>query len=329
MQDQVGKLAIIGCGTMGKAILSGLIESGVVGMQNIKCLVGSEESAKLLQEKFSSHSSQSSNSHSALSPNGSSDTVLDVQSADNDESAAVQLCKWADIVLICTKPHIARQMFEEDIAHGNGQMVDALVGKMLISVCSGLRIVQFRKWLPKTVVIRAMPNTPCKIRQGMTVISTAAHSNTTSVHKKIATTLFQPLGRIKVLDEKHMDACTSLSGSGPAFACVMMEALADGAVMMGLSREVALELAACAMKGAAEMYLKTGKHPSELKDEVITPGGCTIAGILCLEDGKVRSTIARAVQEAAGVAGSLGNRPAADSRASLQEPNAGNLGLKQ
>jgi pyrroline-5-carboxylate reductase len=127
-------------------------------------------------------------------------------------------------------------------------------------------------------------------------------------HKKIALDIFNTLGRTRVLEEKHMDAVTGLSGSGPAFACVVLESLADGGVMMGLPREVAIELAAQALSGAARMVLTTKVHPSMIKDDVTTPAGCTIAGLLSMEDGKIRSTLARAVQEATVVASGLGSK---------------------
>ena len=110
--------------------------------------------------------------------------------------------------------------------------------------------------------------------------------------------IFSSTGLCRILDEKYFDACTALSGSGPAFACIVLEAMADGGVMMGLPRKEALELAAQTMQGAARMVL-SGLHPAQLKDSVTTPGGCTIAGLLTLEDGKVRSTMARAIQVAA------------------------------
>ncbi|KAF9027269.1 delta 1-pyrroline-5-carboxylate reductase [Haplosporangium bisporale] len=118
--------------------------------------------------------------------------------------------------------------------------------------------------------------------------------------------IFSTLGRCRILDEKHLDAVTALAGSGPAFACVMLEALADGGVMMGLPRDVATELAAQVLQGAARMVLTTGAHPAAIKDSVTTPGGCTIAGLLTMEDGKIRSTLARTIQEATTVASTLG-----------------------
>lgn len=142
-----------------------------------------------------------------------------------------------------------------------------------------------------------MPNTPCKIRCGMTVLAVASvNSRVTAEQKSNSIKIFSPLGRCRFLEEKHMDAVTGLSGSGPAFACVVLESLADGGVMMGLPRDVALELAAQALYGASQMVLQTKQHPAVIKDDVTTPAGCTIAGLLSMEDGKIRSTLARAIQ---------------------------------
>ena len=122
----------------------------------------------------------------------------------------------------------------------------------------------------------------------------------------VAKEIFTAVGRCLEMDDKLMDAVTSLNGSGPAFAYVFLEAMCDGAVRMGLRRDAAMEIAAQMFQGAARMVLQTGEHPAALKDQVTTPAGCTIAGLLTMEDGRIRSVIARAVEEAAVVAGRLG-----------------------
>lgn len=139
----------------------------------------------------------------------------------------------------------------------------------------------------------------------MTIL-TPLPSGSPPLNSSILLSLFSSVGRCRFLPEKHFDACTALAGSGPAFACVFLEAMADGAVMMGLPRKEALELAAQTMQGAARMVLNSGLHPAAIKDSVTTPGGCTIAGLLNLEDGKVRSTVARTIQAAAEHAAGLG-----------------------
>ena len=138
----------------------------------------------------------------------------------------------------------------------------------------------------------------------MTVICTGTHADEEELES--AERIFRSLGRVLRLDEEHMDAVTGLSASGPAFVYVIIEALSEGGVMMGLPRKVATELAAQAVSGAAQMVLKTDRHPAELKDEVTTPAGCTISALLALEDGRLRSVLARGVQAATESARELG-----------------------
>jgi pyrroline-5-carboxylate reductase len=133
----------------------------------------------------------------------------------------------------------------------------------------------------------------------LTPVPASVHLPTIPSPTKLLHYIFDSVGRTITLEEKFFDVCTALSGSGPAFACMFLESLADGAVMCGLPRREALEMAAQMMQGSARMILETGTHPAQLRDQVTTPGGCTIAGLLCLEDGKVRSTIARTVEVAA------------------------------
>jgi pyrroline-5-carboxylate reductase len=141
-----------------------------------------------------------------------------------------------------------------------------------------------------------MPNTPSMVGEGITAICKGKYA--TPEHLEIASKLFNAVGKTVVVDEKHMDAITGLSGSGPAFLYIILEALAEGGVKMGLSRELATLLAAQTMLGAAKVVLETGHHPALLKDTVTTPAGCTIDGILELEDGKLRVTLIKAVVKA-------------------------------
>jgi len=213
----------------------------------------------------------------------------------------VRAVREADVVILCCKPQLAQSILTEP------GLKEALDGKLLISILAGVTIAQLTALVtPTTKVIRAMPNTPCRIREGMTVVSNLPQSASLELDRSIILKIFSSIGRCRFLDEKHFDACTALSGSGPAFACIFLEAMADGGVMMGLPRAEALELAAQTLQGAARMTLQGGTHPAQLKDAVTTPGGCTIAGLLALEDGRVRSTIARAIQVATERASELG-----------------------
>lgn len=140
----------------------------------------------------------------------------------------------------------------------------------------------------------------------MTVISPCSYSTSTE-DKVLVTWIFAQLGRTLLLPEQHMNACTALCGSGPAFYALILEAMTDGGVMMGLPRPEAQMMAAQTMQGAARLVLG-GEHPAIIREQVSTPAGCTIGGLLVLEDGKVRSTIARGIQEATRVASGLGSK---------------------
>lgn len=210
-------------------------------------------------------------------------------------TAAVQ---GADVVLVCVKPQMALPILKE-ISSG------LKANTVVISIMAGLTIAQMEAVLPsETIVIRAMPNTPTMIGAGMTVITGGTHA--TDPHLDAARGLFESVGRVMVLEEKHFDAVTSLSASGPAFIYIILEALAEGGVKTGLPRSVATELAASACLGASRMVLESGMHPALLKDMVTTPAGCTIDGILKLEEGGLRVTLIKTIVETARSAKALG-----------------------
>lgn len=212
----------------------------------------------------------------------------------------LEAVRKSDVILLCCKPQMVAGILTQE------GMDKALEGKMVISICAGVRLEQLKDLCPaSSLCLRAMPNTPSKIGEGMTVI-TPPPTSSPPISRQILLSLFTPCGRVRFLDEKHFDACTALAGSGPAFVALVLEAMADGGVMMGLPRAEALELAAQTLQGTGRMALQTGLHPAQLKDSVTTPGGCTIAGLLTLEDGKVRSTMARAIQVATLHAAGLG-----------------------
>jgi pyrroline-5-carboxylate reductase len=263
-------LALIGCGTMGEAILAGVLASGVVSPDRVVVTARRAERATAVAAR-----------HGVAA-------VLENAAAAGS----------APIVILAVKPQVARAVLAEPA------VAEALRGRVLVSIAAGTRLAQLERWAPGADVIRAMPNTPCVIREGMTVLAPGSTASDAQVERVRA--LFASVGRVRVLDERYLDAVTALSGSGPAFACVMIEALADGGVMMGLPRDVAIELAAQTVQGAGRLVLQTGAHPAALKDSVTTPAGCTIAGLLTMEDGRIRSTLARTIQEATQVAAGLG-----------------------
>ncbi len=267
------RVAILGTGTMGRALGMGLVSSGTVAPSAITGTV--------------KHAAELEASRGLVS--------FDL-SLDNAGAVA-----GADVVLLCTKPRSARGVLAE-LAEAGALDHDPL----LISICAGVSTAALQSACgDKARVVRAMPNTPCQIGEGMTVVAPGLRATTEDL--ETALTIFRPLGRALQLDEEHMNTVTGLSGSGPAFVYVIIEALSEGGVMMGLPRSVATELAAQTVKGAARMVLETGRHPAALKDDVTTPAGCTISALLLLEDGRLRSVLARGVQEAARSAAGLGS----------------------
>jgi pyrroline-5-carboxylate reductase len=203
------------------------------------------------------------------------------------------------LILICVKPKQTTRVIAS-LKEG-GLRPDTL----LISIMAGVTIHQLESGLGSSNPwVRAMPNTPCIVREGITVICPGTHA--TAGHMARASRVFEAVGRCLPAEESYFNAVTALSGSGPAYQYLIMEALADAGVRVGLPREFALTLVAQTAVGAARMVQKTGRHPAALRDDVTTPAGCTIAGLLMLEDGKIRSVLARAVEEATKIAAGLG-----------------------
>ncbi|MFN2541343.1 MAG: pyrroline-5-carboxylate reductase [Chthoniobacterales bacterium] len=219
----------------------------------------------------------------------------------NDNRKAV---RGADIILLSVKPQTVGEVLEE-IAPEIGPKT------LLVSVAASVPTAYLDEQLAaagggkkrKVPVVRAMPNTPAAVGCGMTAICPGAHAGDADLD--IARTMFDAVGRTVVVDEKHMDAVTGLSASGPAFAYIILESLAEAGVKVGLPRDIATLLAAQTMKGSASVVLETGDHPALLKDAVTTPAGCTIDGILELEEGKLRVTLIKAVVKATDRAGEL------------------------
>lgn len=227
--------------------------------------------------------------------------VLRIVQNDN-----VSACREAEVVLLGCKPYMV-----EDILAEEG-MREALEGKLLISICAGVSVAQIQEVLygdsvesaAKCHIVRAMPNTASGIRESMTVIAKSVPEIPLEA-SAIVEWIFERIGKVGHLPMSTMDVSTALCGSGPAFFALMLEAAIDGAVAMGMPRAEALKMAAQTMKGTACMVLE-GEHPAILRDKVTTPGGCTIGGLLVLEEGRVRGTVARAVREATVVASQLG-----------------------
>jgi pyrroline-5-carboxylate reductase len=256
------RVAVLGAGKIGGILLRAFLQKNLVLPKNARATVKHPERAAELSKSLG-------------------------VAVGTDNRTAV---RGADIVLIAVKPLIVAEV---------AQAIREEVGPktLVISVAASVPTSLLEQKLPSGVpVIRAMPNTPCAIGEGMTGLAKGRHA--TAAHLEMARTLFESAGRVAVVDEKLMDAVTGLSASGTAFIYVILESLAEAGVKTGLSREIATLLAAQTMAGAAQMVLQTGDHPALLKDGVTTPAGCTIDGLLELEDGKVRVTLIKAVVKA-------------------------------
>lgn len=211
----------------------------------------------------------------------------------------------ADILLLSCKP----QGFKDIL--GESGMREALAGKVLVSILAGVTQPQIEEFLypdgpPQDAcrIVRVMPNTASFVRESMSVIQTSTPPLKEEQHKLVEW-IFSSIGRTVTLPPHLMDVSTALCGSGPAFFALMLEAAADGAVAMGLPRAEAQVMAAQTMRGTTGLVLN-GEHPAILRDKVSTPGGCTIGGLLVLEEGTVRGAVSRAIREATVVASQLG-----------------------
>ncbi len=256
------KIAFIGAGNIAEALVSGVVKKQVVPPSQIHATDISQDRLKVLKERYGI---------------GIGLTNLDA-------------VKWADIVVICVKPQVIDEiLFDLQSLSGSSQL--------WISVAAGIPISQITKGLgPNSRVIRVMPNTASSILEGAAAL--AGGPGVSSEEVLLGQTLFESVGKAVVVEEALMDAVTGLSGGGPAYVYVFIEALADGGVKMGLSRPVAQLLAAQTVLGAAKMVLEKGVSPSDLKNQVASPGGTTIVGLHRLEQGRLRATVMNAVEGA-------------------------------
>lgn len=201
----------------------------------------------------------------------------------------IRLLQSTDIVILAVKPQVLKPLLPQI-----GPAVPS--STLVISIAAGVPLSFLEKFLPQVPVIRVMPNTAVSVREGMAALALGQYA--TAEHGEIGRRIFQAVGRALIIKEELMDAVTGLSGSGPAYAYLFIEALADGGVLTGMDRKTALTLAAQTMLGAAKMVLSDTVHPAVLRDRVTSPGGTTIAGTYELEKGGVRAAVIAAVQAA-------------------------------
>ncbi|MGD7653602.1 MAG: pyrroline-5-carboxylate reductase [Verrucomicrobiales bacterium] len=260
------KLGVIGCGKMGTALVAGAVRAGVVDSADVTGV----DPVAAAREAFAAETGG--------------------QVAETTEALAD-----CEVVLLCTKPW--------DVAAAVGSLADG--PRLVISVAAGCKLDALEAAAGvHTRVIRAMPNTPALVGKGAAAFCMGGKA--TDADAETASLLLGSVGVVVNVPEKLMDAVTGLSGSGPAYGYVIIEALSDGGVKAGLPRAEATRLAAQTMLGAAAMVLETGKHPGELKDMVTSPGGTTIAGVAELERAGVRSALIEAVAAATERAKELG-----------------------
>ncbi|KAL2400414.1 Pyrroline-5-carboxylate reductase [Exophiala dermatitidis] len=299
-------VTFLGCGTLNTAILTGILSS-------------------LQEDATSSSSSSAESSTNVRTPSRFIACVRRPESAQRIQRAVqeystpvtvlqnenVKGVKAADVVILGCKPYMVESVLAEK------GIQEALAGKLLVSISAGVPVDQIGRALygaeyPDHIhihsnpcrIVRVMPNTAAMNRESMTVIATSTPPLPSEL-SAIVEWIFTRIGRVVHLPPSAMDASTALCGSGPAFCALMLESLVDGAVAMGIPRQEAQLMAAQTMRGTSAMVL-AGEHPAFIREKVSTPGGCTIGGLLVLEEGAVRGTISRSIREATVVASELG-----------------------
>ena len=265
-------IAFLGAGNMAEALVKGLLRAGVAAPQEVLCTDRRAERGPELTRAYGVRFGQ-------------------------DNAAAA---REAAVVVLSVKPQAMNRLLDEI-----GPALDQ--SKLVISIAAGVPIAAIERKVGHGVrIVRCMPNTPALVGAGATALSPGEHA--TEADLRQARALFEAVGKAVVVDEPLLDAVTGLSGSGPAYIFLIIEALSDAGVKMGLARTQALELAAQTVLGSAQLLLETGEHPGRLKDQVTSPGGTAIAGLHTLEAGGLRTTLMNAVEAATRRSHELGKR---------------------
>jgi len=263
------KIAFLGSGNMSEAIIKGVLEAGLFPANALLASDPSEKRLQFLQARYGINTTQS-----------------------NREAV-----REAELIILGVKPQVMDSLLAE--------IKSELGKKAVVSIAAGIPLSRLASGLTlEARIIRAMPNAPAQVQSAATVLSPGKGISEGLLAEVIS--IFDSIGTTSVLEERFLDAVTGLSGSGPAFVFVMIEAMADGGVKQGLPRDVAISLAAQTVMGAAQMLIKTGQHPAQLKDLVASPAGTTIAGLHALEAGNTRASFIAAVEAATLRSMSLG-----------------------
>jgi pyrroline-5-carboxylate reductase len=260
------KLGFVGGGNMAEAIVKGLLDSSLVASKDIFISDLISDRLEYLSKEYK------------------------VKTTDDNR----ELVKKSDILVLAVKPQTVKKVLESF-----SDLIDS--NKNIISVAAGISISLIEDTLcakskKKISIIRTMPNTPSLVQEGATAICGSKHSSKLDI--KIAHHIFKAIGQTVDIEEIHMDAVTGLSGSGPAYIFMIIEALSDAGVKVGLSREVSNTLTIQTILGSAKLARDGGKHPGQLKDMVTSPGGTTISGLHMLEEGGIRNALMNAVEMA-------------------------------
>jgi len=264
------KIAFLGGGNMAEALIKGLLAAGAAKADQIFVADISSDRLEYLKKTYG--------------------IIIQKNNGETVEQSG--------IILLCVKPQVIDRVLEEIAPVAD-------TSKLVISIAAGITIGRMERVLTgKPRVIRVMPNTPALVLAGAAGL--AGGKNATGDDLALAQSIFNSVGRSFVVDEKLMDAVTGLSGSGPAYVFEIIDALSDAGVKAGLPRELALELAAQTVYGAAKMVLETKEQPGRLRDMVTSPGGTTIEGLHALEKGKLRATLMNAVEAATARSRELG-----------------------
>lgn len=253
-------IGFIGCGNMAKAMIGGMVGSGIINPENILASAKTKETIEKTEKEFGIK------------------TTLD----------NIKVAKESDYLILAVKPYYHDLVLEEikDKVKNNA---------IVITIGAGISIKYLKKYLgDNTLVVKAMPNTPAMVGEGITAL--VFDERIGNIEKNEIQEIFNSFGRTEIIDEDLMDGFTALCGSSPAYVYMMIEAMADGGVMQGIPRKQAYKMAAQAVLGAAKMVLDTGLHPGELKDNVCSPKGTTIEAVAKLEEKGFRTSIIEAMK---------------------------------
>lgn len=274
MKTIAGKLTLVGGGRMGRALVEGMIRAGVIESARVTVINRTAESCQVWAE-----------------------SKLGVCVEQADPATLKAAVESAETVIVAVKPGTFASVAES--------AAGAWAGRLVISVAAGVKLATLQKIFDSKSVVRVMPNTPSLVGYGASAFSCGP--KVSEAQAKTVEQILAAVGVVAQVEESALDAVTGLSGSGPAYIFMIIEALADGGVAAGLPRALAQQFAAQTVLGAAQMVTQTGDHPALLKDAVASPGGTTIAGLAALEQNGLRSAMIEAVRTAAARSREMGN----------------------